>query len=114
MVHAAIHDAVNAIDGAHARMYSTAARGSASPDAAVAAAARDVLVSVISTLPESPECRAAGIADADGSYAAALAAIPDGPAKTTAWPWDRLLQPIIPRRAEDGSNAATRHFDYHN
>ena len=57
MMHAAIHDAVNAIDR-RSRPYAFDAEvsGPASMDAAVAAAARDVLVSVIATLPESPEC----------------------------------------------------------
>ena len=77
MVHAAVHDAVNAIDR-RSRPYAfdATSSGPASVDAAVAAAARDVLVSVIATLPESPECVANGIANANALYAAALAAIP--------------------------------------
>ena len=83
MVHVAIHDAVNAIDR-RSRPYVFDAQASTptSVDAAVAASARAALVSVIATLPESAECRAAGIADAEASYAAALLAIPDGLAKT--------------------------------
>ena len=49
MVHVAIHDALNAIDR-RSRPYAFSARASrgASPEAAVAAAARDVLVAVLS------------------------------------------------------------------
>ena len=67
MVHVAIHDAVNAIDR-RSRPYAfdAEASGPVSLDAAVAAAARDVLVSVISGLPESPECIANGIAHTEG------------------------------------------------
>ena len=65
MVHAAVHDAVNTIDR-RSRPYAfdAEATGPASLNAAVAAAARDVLVTVIATLPESPECVANGIANA--------------------------------------------------
>src|SRR6188474_3447369 len=55
MAHVAVHDAVNAIDR-RSRPYAFDANvnGLVSVDAAVAAAARDVLVSVIAKLPESP------------------------------------------------------------
>ena len=61
MVHVAVHDAVNAIDR-RSRPYAFSARvnGPASADAAVAAAAHDVLVAVIAGLPESPACVATG------------------------------------------------------
>src|SRR5688572_10055368 len=83
MVHVAVHDAVNAIDR-RSRPYAFDANvnGLVSADAAVAAAARDVLVSVIAKLPESPACVASGILEANALYAAALVLIPDGPAKT--------------------------------
>ena len=68
MLHAAVHDALNAIDR-RSRPY--AFDGEASPslstDATVAAASRDVLVSVIPTLPESDACRASGVARAPRS-----------------------------------------------
>jgi hypothetical protein len=85
MVHVAIHDAVNAIDR-RSRPYAFDAEATspASVDAAVAAAARDVLVSVISTLPESAECRTAGIADVNTSYAAALTQIRPQQARSLA------------------------------
>jgi hypothetical protein len=73
MVHGAIYDAVNAIDGTH-QPYLTrpAATQFDSQDAAVAAAAHDVLAGVLSPLPASVETE----------YMTALAAIPSGPAKT--------------------------------
>lgn len=85
MMHVAIHDALNAIDR-RSRPYAaslTAAPG-ASPDAAVAAAAHDVLVPVLGSfsffLPA--DCITAGIASVEADYEAALGAIPAGPAKT--------------------------------
>ena len=107
MVHAAVHDAVNAIDR-RSRPYAFDAMVSspASPDAAVAAAAHDVLVSVIATLPESPECRAAGIANADSAYAAALAAIAEGAAKANGIAVGQAAAAaIVVRRIGDGSDA---------
>jgi hypothetical protein len=73
MVHGAIYDAVNSIDGGH-RPYlgNVAADPTDSLDAAVAAAAYNVLLGVLATPP----------ATLAGDYASALAAIPNGPAKT--------------------------------
>ena len=85
MMHIAIHDALNAIDR-RSRPYAfdkPAAPG-ASPDAAVAAAARDVLVPLIGQLPRelaSQACIDAGVASVEADYTAALAAIPDDQAK---------------------------------
>ena len=63
MAHVAVHDALNAIDRrSRPYAYNAHASGTASLDATVAAAARDVLVSVIAQLPESPACVASGIA----------------------------------------------------
>ena len=109
MVHIAIHDAVNAIERrSRPYVFDSQASGAASLDAAIAAAARDVLVSVISTLPESPECRAAGIANANGSYAAALAAIPNGPTKDNGIAVGQVsAAAIIALRADDDP---TRHW----
>ena len=84
MTHVAIHDALNAIDR-RARPYTfEKAEPGASLDAAVAAAARDVLVALIGQLPlelVSQSCIDAGIASVEADYAAALAAIPDDPTK---------------------------------
>ena len=85
MVHVAVHDALNAIDR-RSRPYAVSlnATPGTSPDAAVAAAARDVLVTVLGSftffLPA--DCINGGIASVESDYAAALAAIPNGPAKS--------------------------------
>jgi hypothetical protein len=106
MMHAAIHDAVNAIDR-RSRPYAFDAEvnGAASLDAAIAAAARDVLVSVIPTLPELPECIANGLDSVNASYAAALAAVPDGPAKSNGLAVGRAAAAaIVLLRVNDGSD----------
>jgi len=85
MMHVAIHDALNAIDR-RSRPYALdlQAAAGASPDAAVAAAARDVLVALIAQLPlelHTQDCIDAGVASVGDAYAAALADIPDDQAK---------------------------------
>jgi hypothetical protein len=107
MVHVAIHDALNAIDR-RSRPYAFDAQvhGPASRRGAVAAAAHDVLVSVIGQLQESPECVAAGIAVVEADYAAVLAEIPAGPAKRRGVRVGRAAAAaIIALRASDGSDA---------
>jgi hypothetical protein len=86
MTHVAIHDALNAI---HRRSrpyaYHARARRGASPGAAVAAAARDVLVPVLGELTPSlvsQACVDAAVAGVEADYVAALSAIPDRRAKT--------------------------------
>jgi hypothetical protein len=85
MMHVAIHDAVNAIDR-QSRPYTfdMQAEPGASPDAAVAAAARDVLVPLIGQLPLElvpQSCIDASVASVEAHYTAALSAIPDDQAK---------------------------------
>ena len=85
MMHVAIHDALNGIDRrSHPYAASLTAAPGASPEAAVAAAARDVLVPVLGSfsffLPA--DCINAGIASVEADYATALGAIPNGTAKT--------------------------------
>jgi hypothetical protein len=114
MVHAAVHDAVNAIDR-RSRPYAFRARVNApvSVDAAVAAAARDALVAVIPQLPESAECVANGIALTNTMYAAALASIPDGSEKTLGVALGQAAAAaIVALRADDGSNQNMFVFDY--
>src|ERR1700748_942618 len=87
MMHLAIHDALNAIDRKYQPYaYDKKADPGASPDAAVAAAAHDVLVPLITNLPDLVKhpCIEAGVASVEAAYTDALAAIPDGPAKTQA------------------------------
>lgn len=106
MVHAAIHDALNAIDR-RSRPYAFDATVNrrTSPGAAVAAAARDVLVTVIGQLQEAPACIAHGVAQAEADYAAALAAIPDGNAKSRGISLGQsAAEAILILRANDGSD----------
>ena len=84
MTHVAIHDALNAIrPRSQPYVYDARAKRGSSPDAAVAAAARDVLVPVLGQLhaPFGQACIDAGVASVQADYAAALDAIPDGPPK---------------------------------
>jgi hypothetical protein len=110
MTHVAIHDALNAIER-RSRPYTfdMQARPGASTDAAVAAAARDVLVALIGQLPlELPfitqSCIDAGIARVEADYAAALAAIPDNQAEAQGIAVGQAAAAaILLLRAEDGA-----------
>ena len=91
MAHAAMHDALNAIDR-RSRPYVFDARATAvtSSSAAIAAAARDVLISVIMQLQESSTCIQNGVTSVEADYSAALAAIPNSDARRPAESyWDR-------------------------
>jgi hypothetical protein len=108
MMHVAVHDALNAIDR-HSRPYAVSlnATPGTSPDAAVAAAARDVLVSVLGSfsffLPA--DCINGGIASVEADYAAALAAIPNGPAKSAGVALGQAAAAaILALRSADGFN----------
>src|SRR4029450_1050936 len=108
MMHVAIHDAVNAIDR-RSRPYAldVQAEADASPDAAAPAAARDVLVALIAQLPLELHPRAcidAGVASAEAAYAAALAAIANGPAKAEGIAVGQAAAAaILHLRADDGA-----------
>lgn len=108
MMHVAIHDALNAIDR-RSRPYAFDAKAPAntSSEAAVAAAARDVLVSLIAQLPlelHAQTCIDAGVASAEASYGAALAAIPDDQAKAQGISVGQAAAAaILSARAEDGA-----------
>jgi hypothetical protein len=108
MMHVAIHDALNAIDR---RSQPYAFRGGTnrpvSPNAAVATAARDVLVPLLSELPDPfpQECIDAGVASVEADYAAALDAIPDGGAKSRGMrKGAKAAAAILALRASDGSD----------
>jgi hypothetical protein len=106
MAHIAIHDALNAIDR-RSRPYAFDARVDrpTSADAAVAAAAHDVLVSTIGQLPFPTECVSAGIDSVEADYTAALAAIPAGTAKERGIALGRAsAAAILARRLVDGSD----------
>ena len=108
MMHVAIHDALNAIDR-RSRPYAfdAQAEAGASPDAAVAAAARGVLVPLIAQLPlelHTQACIDAGVASAEAAYTAALAAIPAGAAKAQGIVLGRAAAAaILDLRATDGA-----------
>ena len=112
MMHIAIHDALNAIDR-RSRPYAfdMQAEEGASPDAAVAAAARDVLVPLIGQLPleiTTQSCIDAGVASVEADYTAALAAIPDDQAKAQGIAVGQAAAAaILALRADDGAVGPT-------
>lgn len=106
MMHVAIHDALNAIDRRSSPYAAilTAAPG-ASRDAAVAAAARDVLVPVLGSfsffLPA--DCINAGIASVEADYTAALGMIANGTSKARGVALGRAAAAaILALRSADG------------
>ena len=107
MMHVAIHDALN---GIHRRSRPYAANLHAphwtSPGAAVAAAAHDVLVSVLSsylTIIIPADCVNAGIASVEADYTAAIDKIPPGAAKNRGIALgQRAAAAILALRADDG------------
>ena len=116
MTHIAIHDALNAIDR-RSRPYAfdSAAQPGTSPDAAVASAARNVLVTLLGQLPfPFPQaCIDAGVASVETDYATALAAIPNSPAKTQGVELGRAAAAaVLELRADDGSDTPLLVFDY--
>jgi len=116
VMHVAIHDALNAIDR-RSRPYAFAGRiqEPVSPEAAVAAAARDVLVTLIGQIPAPfpPPCIDAGIASVEADYATALAGIPDGVAKTAGLRVGRAsAAAILALRADDGSDTPLLGTEY--
>ena len=86
MMHVAIHDALNAIDRRYEPYaYDGAGAPGASPEAAVAAAARDVLVALFPQLPpDIGPTPGPAVALVEAAYANALASIPNSPAKSKA------------------------------
>ncbi len=108
VMHVAIHDALNAIDR-RSRPYAfdAQAQAGASSDAAVAAAARDVLVALIAQLPlelHSQACIDAGVASVEAAYTAALGAIPDNQGKVLGIQVGQAAaDAILDLRAEDGA-----------
>src|SRR4029077_15056857 len=108
MTHIAIHDALNAIERrSRPYVFDGPRQPGASPDAAVAAAARTVLVALITQLPlelVTTSCIAAGLASVETSYAAALGLIPNGQAKTQGIALGEAAgQAILTNRANDGA-----------
>ena len=100
ILHAAMHDALNAIDRRfEAYTPGLADAPGASVDAAVAAAARDVLITL---LPDQA-------ALVEAAYRSALAAVSDGPAKTAGIATGHAAAAAnITRRQGDGFEKATQ------
>jgi hypothetical protein len=98
MVHIAIYDAVNAINGYPFQEYGTQPTviSPASADAATAAAAHDMLVALFP----------AQQVDLDAKYAASLSTIADGPAKTNGIAvGQQTAAGILALRSNDGRDA---------
>jgi len=109
MVHLAVHDALNAIQRrSRPYAYDASAPAGTSAEAAVATAARDVLVSQIALIgaPFPPKCISDGIARAESDHAKDLGEIAAGAARTNGIALGRAAAAaIIARRADDGSTA---------
>jgi PAP2 superfamily len=115
MMHAAIHDALNAIER-RSQPYALDAQAPAgsSPEAAVAAAAHDVLVAVFPQLPSNLGLTPAAATDlVETAYITALAAIPDTPAKAQGiLIGQAAAAAILVLREADGSDALFLDFAY--
>jgi hypothetical protein len=84
-------------------------------DAAVAAAARGVLVPVLGQLtpPFGPECIDAGGASVEADYTSAKAAIPAGPSRSSGIAvGEAAAAVIVALRAADGADTTLLDFDY--
>ena len=103
MVQGAVYDAVNGIVGGYTPyLVKPAVSPSASTDAAVATAAYRVLLGVV------PSSQTAALATLAAQYAAALAAIPNGPAKTGGINAGEIAAAaMLAARANDGRNPTT-------
>jgi len=101
MMHLAMYDAVNGIDPRYRPYLVTAAApAGASKEAAASAAAKAVLDSFYSG-------NAAASAAITAQYDAALAAIPNGPAKTDGIAWGAQVGAgLLAHRSTDGSDAS--------
>jgi PAP2 superfamily len=116
MMHVAVHDALNGIDRrSQPYAVSLGATPGTSPDAAVAAASRDVLVTVLGSfsffLPAA--CIDAGVASVEADYTAALGAIPNGPAKSAGVALGQAsAAAILALRSSDGYDTPLVDPDY--
>jgi hypothetical protein len=116
MMHAAIHDALNAIEQRfQPYAFDIKAAAGTSPEAAVAAAAHDVLLGLFPQIPTDPPIFTPDAANAlvEAAYAGALEAIPDGPAKTQGIQiGEAAAVAILALRAADGSDTPFLDFTY--
>jgi hypothetical protein len=114
MMHVAIHDALNAIQR-NSRPYALdlQAPPGASPEAAVATAAHDVLVPLLTQLSFPQECIPAAIASVEADYTAALSAIEDGTPKTQGIVIGHAAAAVIlALRVADGADTPLVDFAY--
>jgi hypothetical protein len=116
MVHIAIHDALNAIERrSQPYILDLPETPGASVEAAVATAARDVLVPVLGQLPLEllAACIPAAIDGVEADYAAALNAIADGTSKTQGIVIGRAAAAVVlALRIADGSDTPVLDFSY--
>jgi hypothetical protein len=115
MMHVAIHDALNAIERRfQPYALDVQAPAGSSPEAAVAAAAHDVLLAVFPQLPSNLGLTPAVATDlVETAYVAALAAIPDTPAKAQGiLIGQAAAAAILALRDADGSSALFLDFTY--
>jgi hypothetical protein len=106
-MHIAIHDALNAIDRrSEPYVLREKVHRPTSRRSAVAAAAHAVLVAQVGATPlVPPTCIEAGLESVNADYAAALADIPDGPAKARGLELGRAAAAaILAKRLADGSD----------
>src|SRR5262245_39661606 len=115
MMHAAIHDALNAIDRRfEPYAFDAQTPADASSEAAVAAAAHDVLIVLFGQIPNPPFPPAvASMALIEEAYDAALATIPGGPAKVEGvHVGQQAAAAMLALRTGDGADAPFLDFDY--
>src|SRR5262249_21131820 len=105
MVHAAVHDAVNAINRRYdAYYFEGPGDAAASTDAAIATAAHTVLVGVVSAFGTPPQ-KVAATALVDQAYAASIARITDGPARNKGVAVGRAAgAAMLTLRKDDGAS----------
>jgi hypothetical protein len=114
MMHVAIHDALNAINPRfRPYVFNVPGPAGASPEAAVASAARNVLVRAISELPSPAACVQAGIDSVEADYSAAIAALPNDAARMQGILLGQSAAAAInASRAGDGSDKPLPDFAY--
>jgi hypothetical protein len=111
MTQIAVHDALNTIDPRYARYTDSGPlRPGASPDAAVAAAVKRTLLTLLDPLPDSPQKQAA-INLVDGAFLSTVGAPPYGPGVQDGIDvGEAAAVAILALRAADGSD--TPHLPY--
>ena len=110
MAHLAIHDALNAIERKYQPYtYDKKAEAGTSPNAAIASAAYHVMAPTTQKIPAevlpNPKCLENAKAVIEGSYAMALAVIPDGPAKDKGIALGKATaEAVLAKRANDNAD----------